>query len=223
MRRLYHMPLCPFSRTIRLALAEKKLGFQLVVEKPWEERQDFVELNPAGTVPVLVEPSGAIIAGYYPVSEYLEDAYPGEFKLFASSPITRAEVRRVCAWMNEKFYFEVSQKILFEKVFKRFYQKGWADSAVLRQGAVSLGHHLEYLTDMLDRRDWMGGPTFTIADLAVAAHLSCLDFIGYVPWEKYPLLKSWYACIKSRPSFRPLLLDQFSGIAPPDHYKNLDF
>jgi len=63
----------------------------------------------------------------------------------------------------------------------------------------------------------------TLADFAAASHLSCLDYISDVDWNRHSVVKDWYATIKSRPSFRPLLVDHLSGFPPPDHYSNLDF
>ena len=41
-----------------------------------------------------------------------------------------------------------------------------------------------------------------MADFAAAAHLSCLDYTGDVPWKLWPVVRDWYARIKSRPSFQ---------------------
>ncbi len=53
---LYHFPLCPFSRKVRALLKEKKLSCDLVYENPWEKRNEFMEINPIGQVPVLQVP-----------------------------------------------------------------------------------------------------------------------------------------------------------------------
>jgi glutathione S-transferase len=63
----------------------------------------------------------------------------------------------------------------------------------------------------------------TFADLAAAAQLSSLDYLGEVPWEDYPAAKAWYVRLKSRKSFRSLLTDRIIGFAPPPDYANLDF
>src|SRR4249920_18033 len=76
MRILYHLPLSPFSRKVRLVLAEKRLPFDLRSEKVWERRADYLELNPAGTVPTLVEDNGLAIADSGVICEYLDEAYP---------------------------------------------------------------------------------------------------------------------------------------------------
>ncbi len=52
MRTLYHLPLDPGCRIIRIMLGEKRLEFNLKTEAVWDRRQGFLELNPAGEVPV---------------------------------------------------------------------------------------------------------------------------------------------------------------------------
>ena len=70
---------------------------------------------------------------------------------------------------------------------------------------------------------WLAGDRLTLADLTAAAHLSCVDYLGDVPWDQYEEAKTWYARIKSRPSFRPLLADYIPGLAPAPIYADLDF
>tara|TARA_B000000565_G_scaffold255879_1_gene238610 strand:- start:17422 stop:18108 length:687 start_codon:yes stop_codon:yes gene_type:complete len=222
-RQLYHLTICPHSRLARLILAEKNLDFKLIVEKNWLERPEFIALNPAGTLPVLVESSGLIVSDVYPLVEYLEETYPSHTKLITGGPAVHVEVRKLISWIREKFDREVTQILLHERVMKRFYRQGWADSKELRRATTNLNHHLTYFTYFLQERDWLASPYLSIADLYLAAHLSVIDFLGYMPWGKFQLIKNWYACIKSRPSFRPLLADHFSGISPPSHYSNLDF
>jgi glutathione S-transferase len=63
----------------------------------------------------------------------------------------------------------------------------------------------------------------TLADLAVAAHLSALDYFGEIPWAEYPAAAEWYVRMKSRPSFRTLLSDRVPGQPPTATYAELDF
>ena len=53
MHRLYHFPLSPFSRKVRLVLAEKKIEVELIEERYWDPSPEFLRLNPAGRVPIL--------------------------------------------------------------------------------------------------------------------------------------------------------------------------
>jgi glutathione S-transferase len=75
-RLLFHLPLSPFARKVRLALAEKRIPFDLRLERVWERRDDFLAMNPACTVPVLQEENGLTIPDSTAICEYLDEAYP---------------------------------------------------------------------------------------------------------------------------------------------------
>lgn len=222
MRTLYHLWLSAPSRQVRIALAEKGLEFELKVERVWDRRQDFLALNPAGTVPVLVEDEGVVVVGRYAIAEYLEEMHPTR-SLLGKAPLDRAEVRRLLAWFDDKFSHEVTDNLVEEKVMKRFMGMGQPNSAAIRAGYANVHYHLEYVGYLAERRKYLAGDHFSLADIAAAAHLSCLDYIGDVPWEEHPRAKDWYVRIKSRPSFRPLLQDHIPGAPPPKHYADLDF
>jgi len=222
MRRLWHIWLSPACRTVRVALAEKDLDFELVIEPYWERREEFLALNPAGEPPVLVEPDGAAVAGAEAITEYLEDVYSNR-PLIGTAPLARAEVRRLVAWFDVKFNREVTQYLHGEKFTKRFLHKQPPDSETMRAGLANIKGHLDYIGYLTDRRRWLAGDEFSLADIVAAAHLSVIDYLGDVPWDRYEAARDWYARIKSRPSFRPLLSDYIAGVPPPKHYADLDF
>ena len=222
MRVLHHLPLSPFSRKVRLVLAEKRLPFELQVEKVWERRAEYLELNPANQVPVLVEENGLVIPDSGVICEYLEEAYP-DTPLLGRTLAERVEVRRLVAWFDGKFSHEVTANLLGEKFMKRLSGRGNPDAGALRAGYTNLRHHLGYLGWLAETRKWLGGSELSLADFAAAGHLSALDFVSDVDWTVSPAAREWYARIKSRPSFRPLLTDRVPGVAPPAHYTDLDF
>jgi glutathione S-transferase len=230
MTKLYHHPLDPHSRFIRLVLAEYGIDPDLVEERAFERRHEFLVLNPAGTVPVLVENTGAIIPGTGPISEYIDEtrghALAGR-RLLPEGPAERIEVRRLLDWFNGKFYGEVSNWLVTEKVYKRFMsaeQGGGAPQMdLVRAARANIRYHLRYIGYLVGRRNWLAGSEMTYADLAAAAHLSSVDFLGDVPWGEDEMAKHWYARVKSRPGFRALLTDRVPGITPADAYADLDF
>lgn len=222
MRRLYHLPLCPFSRKVRLALGEKRLEVELIEEKTWERRLDFLRLNPAGDTPVLVEPTGAALADHAAIVEYLEETGP-EPHLLPTDPLERAEARRLVGWFDRKFNAEVTEALVAERAMKRIMRAGVPDSARIKAGAKAIKLHLDYIGWLVERRHWLAGERLTLADFAAAAHLSCLDYLGDVPWEVSDAAKDWYARVKSRPCFRAVLADHVPGFPPPPHYADLDF
>jgi len=75
MIRLYHFPLSPFCRKVRLTLAEKKLEVELVEERYWEPSPDFLRRNPAGKVPIL-RMDQKVMSESQAICEYLDEAIP---------------------------------------------------------------------------------------------------------------------------------------------------
>jgi len=221
MARLFHVPLSPFCRKIRLSLAEKKIEVDLVEERYWQQDPDFMRRNPAGKVPVL-RLDGIMMAESAAICEYIEETRP-EPSLLPTDPEQRLEVRRLVTWFDDKFHHEVTSKLLYERVNKKMMKAGYPDSKNVKAGARAIKFHLGYLTWLLDHRRWLAGDTMTLADFAAAAHLSSLDYISDVDWNSCPEVKDWYAKIKSRPAFRSILADQVPGFTPPKHYNDLDF
>lgn len=222
MRQLYHTHLSPFCRKVRMMLKEKNLDFELVCENPWDKNLSLFALNPAGEVPVLVEESGMVVSGAYAIAEYLEEVYP-QITLIGTSAEERAEVRRLVDWFDHKFDFEVTQKVLFEKMFKNYFGGGPPDSKFIREGKNQMLYHLDYIGYLAGERYFLAGENLTLADISAAAHLSALDYLGDVPWEYNTAAHNWYALMKSRPSMRCILTERVRGVRPPVYYENPDF
>jgi len=222
MRKLHHHPLSAASRLVRVALAEKGLPFESVPENPWERRDELLALSPAGEVPILVEEDGAVIAGASAVVEYLEEAYPDQ-PLMPREVLGRAEVRRLVSWFVDKFDREVTVNLVGEKLMRRLSRDGYPYAPAIRAGLANIHYHMEYIGWLAERRPWLAGPGPSLADFAAAVQLSCVDYIGDVPWEQHGDTKDWYARIKSRPGFRGILSDSIGGHPPPRHYADLDF
>jgi glutathione S-transferase len=223
MPKLYHFPLCPFSRKLRIVLAEKHIAYEAVIENFWEKRPSFAFINPAMQVPVLVDNELAL-ADSYAITEYLEEKYPdASFTLLGKTPEERAETRRLISWFDQKFFYEVTRYILNEKVIRYYTGIGQPLSDALRAAKVNIIPHLEYITFLTRDKKWLTGDHFTLADITAAAHLSVLDYLNEITWSACPEVKEWYALIKSRPSFRGLLTDRTPGFHPPKCYANLDF
>jgi glutathione S-transferase len=221
MIRLYHVPLSPYCRKVRLSLAEKKLEVELVEERYWERDPDFMRRNPAGKVPIL-RIDGLTLTESAAICEYLEELRP-EPLLMPKDPAGRHEVRRLVGWFDDKFQNEVTSKLLYERVNKKITKEGYPDSSNVKSGARAIKFHLDYMGSLLDERRWLAGDELTLADFAAAAHLSALDYVSDVDWDRNETVRDWYAKIKSRPAFRSLLADAVPGFPPPPHYADLDF
>ncbi len=224
-RILHHFPLDPFSRQVRLALGEKRLGYTEVVERYWERPEGLAALNPSGLLPVLVERSGGVAVTACETRaalDHLEEGHPSP-ALMPADPRGRAEVRRLLQWFDRKFDGEVNALLLHEKMEKRLLGLGAPDLANLRAGRDALRAHLGVMEALLAARDHLAGERLSLADLAAAAHLSVIDYVGEVRWDDFPAVRSWYSRLKSRPAFRPLLADRQPGLPPAPHYDDLDF
>jgi glutathione S-transferase len=227
---LLHYPFCPHSRFVRIVLGEYGLAARLVEERVWERREEFLVLNPAGTTPVLLEEGGPPVPGAAIIAEYLDEtrgAALAGHRLLPTEPDERIEVRRLAAWFTEKFYAEVSSPLVHERLYKRYMPVGQGggppDTDALRAARINIRYHMAYIGWLVRTRDWLAGDRLTYADLAAAAHLSVVDYLGDVPWNEDEAAKTWYARVKSRPSFRPLLADTLAGMPPSKTYADLDF
>jgi glutathione S-transferase len=230
MATLYHYPFCPHSRFIRLVLGEMGMESTLHEERPWERRDAFLVINPAGATPVFVEEQGFAVPGAGVIAEYLDETRGlglGMARLLPQDLAVRVEVRRLMDWFNSKFFEEVSGHLVTEKIYKRFMRAerggGPPEMAAIRAARTNVRYHLRYIGFLAGKRHGLAGDRISYADLAAAAHLSCADYLGDVPWDEDGTAKSWYARVKSRPAFRPLLADRVAGMAPADHYADLDF
>jgi glutathione S-transferase len=227
---LYHHPFCPHSRFIRLVLAELGLEPTLVEERTWERRLEFLLLNPDGATPVLTEPGRPAVPGANIIAEYLDETRSADLgvrRLMPQDPSGRVETRRLMDWFNHKFFAEVTSWLVGEKIFKRFKSPekggGAPDMEAVRVGRANLRYHLRYVGHLIGARNWLAGAHMSFADLAAAAHLSCVDYLGDVPWAEDEIAKGWYARMKSRPAFRALLADKLPGVMPSPAYLDLDF
>lgn len=227
---LFHHPLCPHSRYVRLILGEYGIAARLVEEKFWERREEFLLLNPAGEIPVLMADGEPAIPGAAIIAEYIEetnDPEAGEHRLLPAGAGQRVEVRRLASWFNEKFYAEASGPLVTERVFKRHMTKeqggGPPDAEAMRVARHNIRYHMAYIGWLVRTRDWLAGDELSLADLAAAAQLSAADYLGDVPWNEDEAAKNWYARVKSRPSFRAILADTLAGLPPAESYADLDF
>ena len=225
MYRLYHHSLCPFSRKVRVHMAAKEIGFELVPENFWERRKEFIAMNPAGTLPVLFDNANSVvISNSSTIVEYIEEKHQETKNFIGDSLVTRAEVRRLQNWFDEKFYNEVSKHVLNERHFNRYLPGVNApDSEVLRVTRRNLNIHLSYIEYLLETRKYLGGDHISVADFSAAAQISVLDYFGDINWHHYLPAKDWYSLIKSHKIFGEILKDRIPNINPPEWYSKLDF
>jgi glutathione S-transferase len=217
----FHYPICPISRQIRVYLKELNLEVDIIKESYWERREEFVKINPASTVPVIIFDKESII-GYYAITEFLRETFDS-FYLMPQTLPEKNLVRQEIYWFNEKFYREVSKIILEEKMIRLLRRVGSPRSEYIRAAKTNLLHHLRYITSRLEAYSYIASEHITCADIVVASHISTIDYFGEINWNSFPLIKQWYSIIKSRPSFNTILQDNIAGFSPQKDYANLDF
>ena len=219
-RHLYYHTSIPLARLVRTALEEKNLECHL---SPFQiEKEDFPFFLLNEKV-ILVDVHYSVVSGSA-IVDYLEEMYPS-WTLLPATPIARAEARRLVYYFLNIFQRDVTELLIGEKVIKRLRRHGSPDLERIRSGQKTLNGHLRYLQELAESRRWIGGDSFSYADLAAAAQISLCDYVGGVVWDKkeYAAVKEWYTRIKSRPSLRAILADALPGTQPPPHYSALDF
>ena len=190
---------------------------------PWSPNPEVARLAHGAVSPALVDQGGhgrIVTAGPQAICEYLEDE--GGARLLPLGPQDKAEARRLWRWCEDAFV-DVNASLLTERVSQWIRRDRQPDSNRLRKGAHALRGRMTFLNALCEERNYIAGRHLSIADLSAAAHLSAYDYFGDVPWDSTPDLRAWYARIKSRPSFRPLLSDRVDGARPAKHYADLDF
>jgi glutathione S-transferase len=222
MWQLFQFPLCPFSRKVRLLLGEKGVGYELVRESPWDKRDEFLDMNPAGRTPVMADGRGTVLIDSWAICEFFEETV-NQAPMINGTAVNRAEIRRLTAWFDEQFHVDVVAPLMHERMKKRLIDRTSPDARMLREAMKAALNHLDYTDYLLDHRNWLAGPTMSLADLAAAAHISVADYLGGIDWRGHPQTERWYSALKSRPSFRPLLSERMEVIAPPAHYDKVDF
>ena len=244
MMKLIHVPLSPFGRLTRLVLAEKALSAEQV-EAPLAraaaaavaDREGAAAL--AGGVapttqayevslgPILLHDAGGaaatVLGGATAIAEYLEEVEPGR-SLLPGGPAARAEIRRLAAWAGSDFWIQAVEPPLTERYLKSELRIGGPEVGRLRAARQAARRMLLEIAELVDARGWLGGESLSLADFALAAQISVLDYLGERPFEEgEDPARDWYALVKSRPAFRGVLADRTPRLPPAEGYLDLDF
>lgn len=218
------------SRFVRLILGEYDFEVELSEIEPWTRSREFLAINPAGTLPVYIDDTMRALCGASVIAEFIDETHgvlKRDRRLLAEDPFERAEVRRLVDWFLSKLEQDVTRPLVRERVHKLTMPPsrggGAPDSKAMRTARANIKEHMKYVSWLAATRSWLGADRLSYADLAGAASLSVLDYLGEINWAEAPQAKEWYQRIKSRPSFRPLLADRVRSLAPVSHYADLDF
>ena len=218
---LYHYYLCSSSRYIRLILEEQKIKYETQLENYWKPQKDFLQLNPAGHLPVIVNEENFPVIGANACIEYIKDLGVKP-RLFVDDYREKAEINRLVHWFDVIFKKEVFDPIIYEKIFSGILDNITPNSENIRAALNNLDFHIQYFNFLLNSKNYFIKDDLTYLDFLAAANFSVLDYLGLLNLKDYENIKEWYFKIKSRPSFKILLKDQIVGLNPHENYKKID-
>lgn len=222
MRELYYYPLCPFCRKVRIYLKECMLDCNNIIQIPNCKAELTYAVESSYEIPIFIDLDETIISGSNAIISYLEERNTGK-KLGGSTTQQKAEIRRLSEIFDTIFYADVVKNIVFEKIMKKFFERSAPDSSAIRKGFSNIKKYLDYISWLTDRRNWIAGDEFSLADTSAVAQISTIDYLGAIEWNQFEGAKDWYIRAKSRPCMREILTDRISGISPSANYSLLDW
>lgn len=206
MLKLYAFDRSPFGWKVRIALAEKKVPYDMIVPENKNEDPVFARMNPFRKTPVLVLEDGRTLYESTVINEYLEEVHPDP-PMLPKDPYERARVRILEDTFDQYFYPAIrdlitSQFVSQPPVLLRK-KADQVDHTLLEESRVKVHEHMRRLEGELKGRTWFGGDLFSLADAAhVPALTGNLKLLGIVPDPKYPGLGDWIARVMKRPAYK---------------------
>ncbi len=199
--KLYHNPLSPNTRRVRLAAAV--LGIELeeqVLDFARGEHKSpaYLALNPNGAVPTLVDGDFALSESRA-IMQYLASKKP-ESGLLPKDEAARADVTRWQFWDAAHFSPQLGS-IAFERILKGMMGLGDPDEAKIKDALASFRRFAAVLELRLTGHDYLVGDALTLADLTVASSLMYARQSD-VPVAEFPHVAAWFARISELDGWR---------------------
>lgn len=186
----------PYSRKVRIVLAEKKIEYDLIIDSPGDPATRVPAYNPLGKVPVLVLDDETTLFDSRVIVEYLENASPVG-RLIPDDTRARTQTRRWEALADG--CTDAANAVVVEK--RRAADKQCAEWIARQQGKIERA--LKAMAGDLGSRAWCGGDHYNLADIAVGCALGYLDLrLSDINWRKeYPNLAKLAEKLDKRASF----------------------
>lgn len=198
------------------------MSYELKVVDYWLPDNPLCDITPLGSVPVLQRKNFGPIDGIYAITEYLITLYPN-FHLFPRGIKLMSEARSMLQLINDKFYSYVSKRLIHEKLVKFLSKGGSPDRKSLATASQAQDEYMLYFSSLIKDNTFLLYDKLSVVDIALASHISILDYFGNLNWYKYCAIRDWYRVIKSLPYFRNVLLERLGSFPPSSHYLELDF
>jgi glutathione S-transferase len=189
----------PYVRKVRVAMAEKRLDYEFVLEDVWAPNTTILSSNPLGKVPCLVLEGGEAVFDSRVIVEYLDTRSPVS-RLIPEGSRERTEVRTWEALADGLLDASILARL--EKTWPGRTEEQRSSAWVARQmGKVDAC--LATMNNGLGERPWCSGTHFSLADIAVGCALGYLDFrFPDVDWRTpNPRVKRLYDKLSLRQSF----------------------
>ena len=197
---LYHDTPSSNCDRVKIALAEKNLkwdGVRIRLAHKEQKRPEFLELNPYGKIPVLVE-DGKILFESCIINEYLDEKYPPP-PLMPTDPYLRARGRVLVDYALN--YIHEPYWLLRGEMLKAQADR---NSATLEQTRSRLRELLRYLETALSENDYFLG-ALSLTDIDVLPRFLRMESYGALPAPELPRLSAWLQRMKERPSIKAIL------------------
>lgn len=190
-------PTSPYVRKVRVALAEKKIEYQMVNASPWEPGNPVHAYSPLGKVPVLVLDDGTQLFDSRVIVEYLDTVSPVS-RLIPEPNRQRIEVKRWEALADG--ICDATQAIVLEhrRPVKQ-QNKDW-----IERQRQKIGAGVAELARELGDKAWCNGEAYTLADIATGCALGYLELrYAELDWRReHSNLAKFAEKLAKRPSFQ---------------------
>jgi glutathione S-transferase len=195
--KLIAAPVSPYSRKVRIVLAEKRIEYDLIVDSPFEPATRVPQFNPLGKIPVLVLDDETTLFDSRVIVEYLDNANPVG-RLIPDDTRQRIQARRWEALADG--CTDAAIAVVMET--RRPAELQNADWVARQQGKVDRA--LRAMSEDLAGRAWCTGDTHNLADVAVGCALGYLELrMPDLNWRKqYPNLAQLFDKLSQRASFK---------------------
>ena len=230
MLELYHDWRSFCSIKVRLCLAEKGLPWEsrfVDLMKLEHTTPKYLALNPNGVVPTLVH-DGVPIHESTLINEYLDEVFPIP-ALMPDNPVERARARFWVKFEDDVLHPAIrpatfaqmmspelasrSDAELDELVAKHpnkkraeEYRKAArepVDPAKVEAATNTIVHALQRMEVRLSEVPWLGGHSYSLADIAAAPFIDRLEELDLTDlWKGHPAIRNWIGRTKARPAYR---------------------
>ena len=186
----------PYTRKVRIVLAEKKIDYDFEIDNPWKADAKAAKLNPLGKVPALLLDDGRTLFDSRVIVGFLDNASPIS-RLVPAENRERVEARRWEALADGVLDAGVLARLEGQREAK-LRNAPWIERQMgkVRSGLVALDADL-------GEKPWCAGNGYTLADIATGCALGYLDLrFPEIDWrESHPNLAKHAEKLALRPSF----------------------